>query len=75
MDVSKGEWKMGLIDLMTYHIILNVKKDISDKFYYGNNTCITLDEGAYKTVLKEKTGESLGLSLKVNNNTLKAKIK
>ena len=80
VDVSQGEWEIGLIDLMTFHSIPNIEKGKNDKFYYGDNKIITVAEGAYEiedlaTALTGKLAKNEQLELKPNNNTLKAEIK
>jgi len=79
IDVSKGEWEIGLIDLMTFHSIPNIEANKNNKFYFGEKF-IEIDEGAYEiedleTALKAKVGSDVELELKANNNTLKSEIK
>lgn len=80
VDVSEGEWEIGLIDLMTFHSIPNIEAGKNNKFYYGDGRMIEIAEGAYEiedleTALKEKVGKDVELELKANNNTLKSEIK
>lgn len=78
-EVNDGNYVIGLIDLATYNSIPNIEKGINDKFYYGSHT-ITFDEGSYEIEniekhLIENLASSVSLTLKANNNTLKAEIK
>lgn len=80
VDVSEGEWEIGLIDLMTFHSIPNIETGVNDKFYHGEGKVVTVAEGAYEiedleTTLKAAVGKDVELELKPNNNTLKANIK
>jgi hypothetical protein len=79
IDVSQGDWEIGLIDLMTFHSIPNIEAGKNNEFYYGDKS-IAIDEGAYEiedleTALKAKVGSDVELELKANNNTLKSEIK
>lgn len=79
VDVSKGEWEIGLVDLMTFHSIPNVEMNINDKFYYGANGVIVIDEGAYEvenleTTLKAKLTPEVEFKLTANNSTLKSEL-
>lgn len=79
VDVSKGEWEIGLVDLMTFHSIPNIEKGINDKFYYGKDGSITINEGAYEvenleTTLKAKLTPAVELKLTANNSTLKSEL-
>lgn len=79
VDVSHGEWEIGLVDLMTFHSIPNIEKGINDKFYYGENNEITIAEGAYEvedleSALKSKLIEGVELKLTANNSTLKSEL-
>lgn len=84
-----GLYECALLNLITYNSISNVKKDVNDKFYIGNQM-ITLQPGAYEiTDFNEQIQEALiekGLSenandanlyavqIRANNNTLKTEI-
>jgi hypothetical protein len=77
IDVSRGEWEIGLVDLMTYHSIPNVEKGRNNRFYFGVNNSFEIDEGAYEienleTAIKSKLGEGVEFKLTANNSTLKS---
>lgn len=79
IDVSRGDWELGLVDLTTYNSIPNIETNINDKFYYGEDKKITIPEGSYEVediekYLKEKLGKEITFTLKPNNNTLKCEI-
>lgn len=79
LDLSKGDWEVGLVDLTTYNSIPNIEKGVNDKFYYGNDGEITIDTGSYEIedledVIRKNLKEGVTLSLKPNNNTLKAEL-
>lgn len=79
VDVSTGEWEIGLVDLMTFHSIPNIEKGINDKFYYGEDNVITIDEGAYEvedleSTLKSKLVSGVELKLTANNSTLRSEL-
>lgn len=79
MDVSDGEYEIGLIDLSTYYTIPNIEKGKNDKFYCGDRE-ITIEEGAYEIenieeYIRSALPKNIMFSLKANNNTLKSEIK
>lgn len=79
IDVSTGDWELGLIDLTTYNSIPNIETNINDKFYYGENKKVVIPEGSYEIediekYIKSKLGENITFSLKANNNTLQAEL-
>jgi len=79
LDVTQGEWELGLIELTTYNSIPNIETDKNDKFYIGKNTIITVSEGSYEIediekYLASKLPKNVTLSLKPNNNTLKSEL-
>jgi hypothetical protein len=79
IDVSSGDWELGLIDLTTYNSIPNIETGINDKFYYGNENVITFPEASYKIediekFIISKLSKEITFSLKANNNTLKAEL-
>lgn len=78
-EVNNGNYVIGLVDLATYNSIPNIEKGINDKFYCGSHV-ITLDDGSYEIEniekhLIENLASGVSLSLRANNNTLKAEIK
>lgn len=79
IDVSSGDWEMGLIELSTYNSIPNIEKDINDKFYYGEDKTITIPEGSYEIediekYIQSQLPKNTTFSLKPNNNTLKSEL-
>ena len=81
IDLGEGEWELGLVGFTTYNSIPNVETGVNDKFYYGEDKEITINEGSYEIEDLEKyilsqLGESSGVtfSLKPNNNTLKTEL-
>ena len=80
VDISTGEWEIGLVDLMTFHTIPNIEKGINDKFYFGEGgEEITLEEGAYEVedlekTLKAKITAGVEFKLTANNSTLKSEL-
>lgn len=80
IDVSRGDWELGLIDLTTYNSIPNIETDVNDKFYYGIDKKIVIPEGSYELediekYIRSKLDTETNFSLKANNNTLKAELK
>lgn len=79
IDVSKGEWEIGLVDLMTFHSIPNIEKGKNNKLYFGTGEIIEIDEGAYEiedleTFIKAKLGMNVEFRLTANNSTLKSEL-
>lgn len=79
IDVSEGEWEIGLIDLMTFHSIPNIEKNKNDRFYYGEGKHIIIEEGAYEiedleAYIKSKLDTDIQFKLTANNSTLKSEI-
>ena len=80
IDLRDGEYEIGLVDLTTYNSIPNIEKGINDKFYYGENGVITIDEGSYELEelvdhINSKIGGSTFFTVTANKNTLKAEMK
>jgi hypothetical protein len=77
LDVSIGEWEIGLVGLSTYNSIPNIEKGINDKFYFGDNGEITIPEGSYEieNLQTEIQKHVTHFRLTANNNTLKAEMK
>jgi hypothetical protein len=78
IDVSSGDWELGLLELTTYNSIPNIEENVNDKFYYGNNH-ITIPEGSYEIediekYIISKLPKNIKFSLKPNNNTLKSEL-
>lgn len=47
IDLSKGVWEIGLIDLSTYNSIPNVEEGVNNIFYYGDKF-IEIPTGSYE---------------------------
>ena len=78
LNVSRGEWELGLVDLTTFHSIPNIETGVNDKFYYADKV-ITIEEGAYEidnigAYIRKQLPDSVKFELKANNNTLKTEI-
>lgn len=79
IDVSTGEWEIGLVDLMTFHSIPNIEKGRNDKFYFGHGGTVTINEGAYEvedleSYIKSKLPPGIEFKLTANNSTLKSEL-
>lgn len=79
IDVTSGDWELGLIELTTYNSIPNIENNVNDKFYYGKDQVITIPEGSYEIediekYIISKLPEKVKFTLKPNNNTLKAEL-
>lgn len=83
LELTDGDYVLGLVDLTTYNSIPNIEKGVNDKFYYGSQE-ITIEEGSYEIEAIEHyirgkihvtDGTSAPFLLKANNNTLKTEIK
>lgn len=82
IDVSSGDWELGLIQLNTYNSIPNIEKGVNDKFVYGEEGSrkeITIPEGSYEITDLEKyiqsqLGKDIKFTLTPNNNTLKSEL-
>ncbi|XP_046685496.1 uncharacterized protein LOC124371209 [Homalodisca vitripennis] len=79
MDLSDGEYEIGLIDLSTYYTIPNIERGVNDMFHYGVDKEIVIDEGSYEIenieeYIKSHIDGSVTFSLKANNNTLKSEV-
>ena len=88
IDLSDGEYELGLTTFETYNTIPNVTS-ANNKFYFGDNDEeITIPEGSYEinnitAYLKRAMSQKLGkndekndlLSLTQNNNTMRTEIK
>lgn len=76
IDVSSGDWEIGLIELNTHSFIPNIEKDNNDKFYYGTDGVISIPVGAYEIdgiekAMQSKVPVGKDFNLQSNNNTLK----
>lgn len=88
VELDDDEWEVGLIDFATYNSIPNIVEGINNKFYLGKDPKdkdsvelnISIPTGSYEIEDIEKYIQSQlpakdGLTLRPNNNTLKAEIK
>lgn len=78
IDLSKGEWEIGLIDLTTYNSIPNVEENVNDSFHYGDSV-IKIPTGSYEisdleNYINKNLKSNVKFSLKPNNSTLKVEI-
>lgn len=78
MDLSKGLWEIGLIDLTTYNSIPNVEEGVNNMFYYGDNE-IQIPTGSYEIedleqYINKNISKGSKVSLTPNNNTLKIEL-
>lgn len=85
LELTDGNYVIGLVDLMTYNSIPNVEAGVNNLFYYDNHE-IEIDEGSYEIedinrfisnkVRHVKQNEAMvGCWIRANNNTLKVEIK
>lgn len=88
IDLSDGDYELGLTDFETYHTIPNVNSN-NNKFYFDNDDKkITIPEGSYelhaideylrRAILQYPSNDDLNedlLALRANHNTLKSEIK
>lgn len=80
IDVSDGEWEIGLIDLSTYNSTPNIEEGINNEFLCeGLESPIKLPTGVYEigdieSTIKDRLPKKVEFSLKPNNNTLQAVI-
>lgn len=78
LDLSEGDWEIGLIDFTTYNSIPNIEESVNNLIHFGKDT-IALPTGSYeiedinnytqKFVKKPKE-----ITIRANNNTLKTEI-
>lgn len=83
LELSDGNYVLGLVDLTTYNSIPNIETGVNDKFYYGDQE-IVIEEGSYEIEaiehyirgkIRVTDGTSAPFLLRANNNTLKTEIK
>ena len=88
IDLSDGDYELGLTDFETYHTIPNVSSK-NNKFYFDNDDKeITIPEGSYeiqaieeylrRAILQYYSSKELNddaITLHANHNTLKSEIK
>jgi len=78
--LEDGDYEIGLVELNVYNSIPNVEKGVNDKFHYGQDKVITIDEGSYEIdeivdfINKHSGREDKLLNLTANTNTLKSKM-
>lgn len=78
IDLSHGEWSIGLIDFTTYNSIPNVEENINNKIHLKNMT-LGLATGSYEIedinrLCQEKVKKTMVFKIRANNNTLKAEV-
>lgn len=77
-----SSYTVGLLSFESYNTIPNIRKDVNDKFYFGDLT-IQIPEGSYdidalNSCLREEIDHQEpggGLMLRGNQNTLKAELR
>lgn len=79
LDLSNGEYVVGLVDLATFNSIPNIEEGVNDKLYFDNGHIVKIDEGSYEiqdleNFIQAHLPESVQFKLKANNNTLKSEI-
>lgn len=86
IDLTDGQWEIGLIDLSVYNSIPNIEDGINNKLYLGRDendnheVTVSIPTGSYEIediekYIKSQLPPEIAFSLKPNNNTLKAEIK
>lgn len=83
LELTDGEYVIGLVDLSTYNSIPNIEVGVNNLFYYGDQK-IEFEEGSYEIEdisqyirerISTRDGRAAQFSLKANNNTLQTVIK
>lgn len=81
LDLSKGEWEIGLIDFTTYNSIPNIEEGVNNEITIGT-TSVKLSTGSYEIDdirdyiqrwLKDKK-YTYDFNVKANTNTLKVEL-
>lgn len=76
IDLSDGEWEIGLVDFTTYNSIPNVEEGKNNLFHYGDMT-VKIPTGSYeindlKDCIQKQTSEEVEII--GNTNTFKVEI-
>lgn len=81
LDISRGEWEIGLVGFTTFNSIPNIEEGVNNKFHYGNTktNVISIPEGSYEieqieSYILSKIDKTVDFSLKANNSTLQSEI-
>lgn len=82
LDISGGEWEIGLVGFTTFNSIPNIEEGVNNKFHYGNLeglNVISIPEGSYEieqieSFLLDNIKPGVDLSLRANNSTLQSEI-
>lgn len=79
INLSEGDWEIGLIDLTTYNSIPNVETGVNNLLHFGNGKPIELPTGSYEIddiarLVEKRVKKPDELIIKANNNTLKCEI-
>lgn len=86
IDLSEGEWEIGLVDFTTYNSIPNVEEGVNNKFYYGtfdplekDAKIVAIPTGSYEIddiirLIGEQINDPDSLKIKGNNSTFKVEI-
>lgn len=75
IDLTIGEWEIGLVDFTTYNAIPNVENGVNNKFHYGD-IAVDIPTGSYEIdditkLIEEKIPK---LKIKGNNNTFQVEV-
>lgn len=78
IDLSDGEWEIGLVDFTTYNSIPNVEKGVNNLFHYGEKT-VEIPTGSYEIdditkFIEQEINEPDKLKIRGNNNTFQVEI-
>lgn len=78
INLTDGNYSIGLLSFQTYNSIPNVIEDVNNKFYYGDEV-ISIPTGTYEisalaNYLKTHMQSPDSLNLKANVNTLKVEL-
>lgn len=79
IDLSQGEWSIGLVDFTTYNSIPNVERNVNNKIHFVNQDAIELPTGSYEiedidAYCQDRIRPPAQFKIRANNNTLKAEV-
>lgn len=79
INVSEGDWEIGLIDLTTYNSIPNIEEGVNIAIQFGTDTSIELPTGSYEIediakYVEERVKKPEELKIRANNNTLQSEV-
>lgn len=78
LDLSDGDWELGMIDFTTYNSIPNVEEGVNNLFHFGSQI-VEIPTGSYEIddiieIIAKQIDDPDKLSIKGNNNTFKVEI-